>query len=67
MDRNLLSRVGAAGAVLGVVGIGLFVLLWVVLGSLGVDTFMRVVISVCVPPALMALGVGVYMLITAQR
>jgi hypothetical protein len=67
LDRKVLSRAGAAGAILGIVGIGLFVLLWVVLGSAGVDTFMRLVIAVCVPPAVLALVMGIYFLVTRSR
>lgn len=55
MDQKLLTRGIIAGVVLAVLGIGMFLLLWTVLED--ADTFVRLVISVCVPPAILA-GVG---------
>jgi len=48
-------------------GVGLFVLIWVVLGSAGVDNFARLMVALCVPPALIALGVGLFFLATRSR
>ena len=51
------------GAALGLAGVVLFVLMWGALGNAGVDFFPRMVVSVCAPPALIALAVGVYFLV----
>ena len=58
---------GLMGLLLAGGGIGLFVLIWVVLGSAGVDTFARLMVAICVPPALIALGVGLFFLATRSR
>lgn len=52
-----------AGAGLAVLGIVLFILIWVVLGNMEVAQFPRLILSVCVPPALMALLLGGYVLL----
>lgn len=44
-------------------GIGLFVLLWVVLGSLEVGQIARLLLSLCIPPAVIAAIVGAYFLL----
>lgn len=67
LDRKLLSRAGLMGLGLAAGGIGLFILLWVVLGNAGIDTFARLMIAICVPPALIALAVGVYFLVTRAK
>lgn len=61
MEPKLLTRAVIAGGVLAVGGIGLFALLWIALGS--ASPFARVVLSVCIPPIMMAAGVGVYFLV----
>lgn len=63
MDSKTLRRTVIAGGVLALLGIGLFFLFWVVLGSFGTPDFARVVLSVCIPPILMAAGVGAYFLL----
>jgi hypothetical protein len=67
LDRKLITRAGFIGLVLAAGGIGLFVLLWVVLGNAGIDTFARLMIAICIPPALIALAVGVYFLVTRAK
>jgi lipopolysaccharide export LptBFGC system permease protein LptF len=67
LDRQLLSRAGVVGLVLAVLGIGLFVGLWAVLGNAGMDDFPRLVIAVCVPPAVLALAVGVFFLVARRE
>ncbi|MCL4253908.1 MAG: hypothetical protein KJ043_09025 [Anaerolineae bacterium] len=64
LDRKTISRVGIVGAVLGAVIIGVFLLLWIILGNMGMSDFPRLVISVCAPPTLMALVFGIYFLTT---
>jgi hypothetical protein len=62
-DMKLLLRVGGAGIVLALVGIGLFVLVWNALGRAGVADFPRLFASICVPPAGIAGILGLYLLI----
>ncbi|MDZ4764739.1 MAG: hypothetical protein SGI73_09320 [Chloroflexota bacterium] len=50
------------GGVLAVTGILLFVILWVVLGSAGLSNVQRLFISLCLPPAILAGGVGAFVL-----
>lgn len=61
------SRIGLIGAVIGIVSIGLFMGLWILLGNANMDDFPRLIISVCVPPALMTAFLGVYILVTAGK
>jgi|GEM_PF-1226004 len=53
-----LRRMLIVGAVLAVGGVGLFVALWVLLGQANVESFPRLILSMCVPPAVIALIVG---------
>jgi hypothetical protein len=64
IDKKSISRIGLIGAVLGTVTIGLFLLLWFVLGNMGMSDFPRIVASVCVPPTLLSLLFGIYFLTT---
>jgi hypothetical protein len=61
-DPKTLRRFLVAGAVLAVGGIILFVLLWLALGGAGVAQFPRLVLSMCIPPAIIALLLGGYFL-----
>lgn len=63
LNRKTLSRATLAGAALAMGGVGLFILLWVVLGNAGVDQFPRLILSMCVPPALIAALVGGFFLL----
>ncbi len=67
LNRKVLSRATIAGAALGMVGIGLFIFLWSTLGSAGVEPFSRLVMSICLPPAVLAAVVGIYFLVTRSR
>lgn len=67
MDKNLLSKTLIAGAGLALVGVGLFAGLWVLLGSLELDNFLRLFLALCIPPAFIALIVGSYLIITRRR
>jgi hypothetical protein len=66
MDGKTLSKAGIAGVVLAVVGIILFLVLWFGLGQIGIQQFPRLILALCVPPALMAALVGVYMLVARK-
>ena len=57
----MIPRVVLSGAALAIIGIVLFAVLWSVLA--GVDSFPRLILSMCVPPTIMAAIVGVYMLV----
>ena len=65
--RTGLSRGSMVGFVLGVLAIILFIVLWLVLGSLNVSQFPRLMISICLPPAIIAALIGAYMLFWRPR
>ncbi|MBK8026595.1 MAG: hypothetical protein IPK19_35710 [Chloroflexi bacterium] len=65
-DPATLRRMLTAGAILAVGGIILFVLLWLALGSANVQNFPRLILSLCVPPAIIALLLGGYFLISRR-
>lgn len=64
--RNL-TRAGIAGAVLAVLAIVLFLVLWVVLGTFKMDAMPRLFASLCIPPAIIAGILGVYMLVRKPK
>lgn len=63
LNSKNLSRATVVATVMGAVGIALFLGLWVVLSQTGMDAFARLLIAFCIPPALMAGGVGAYILL----
>jgi len=63
LDKQTISRMGIAGAALGILAIALFAGLWFGLGTTSLDVFPRLVISICVPPAIMAALLGGYILV----
>lgn len=65
--RTGLSRGSIIGLVLAVLAIILFVVLWLVLGSLNVSQFPRLMASLCLPPAAIAALIGIYMLFGRSR
>ncbi len=67
MNRNSLSRLGVAGVVVAVAGVVLFVVLWAILGQMGVDTVARLLVAFCLPPALLALVIGAYILVVKPK
>lgn len=67
LNRKSLSRAGVIGGVLAVVGIILFVVLWLALGQTDMDAIARLLIAFCLPPALLALGAGAYMLVVKPK
>ncbi len=58
-----IPRIVIAGTILGTVGIVLFISVWLILGSMNVDALPRLVISVCLPPGLLTIGIILYILI----
>ncbi len=67
VNRKALSRASIAGGILAVAGIILFVVVWIVLGQAGMTQLTRLFISLCLPPALIALVMGIYMLVARPR
>ncbi|MDX2137848.1 MAG: hypothetical protein SF123_07105 [Chloroflexota bacterium] len=66
-DWGKLGRLQIGVVLAAALGIGLFFLLWQGLGDVGVDQFPRLIIAMCVPPMLIAVVVGVYILIFRSR
>ena len=62
-----LSRASIVGAGLAVVGIILFVVFWVVLGQLGVTSLARLLVSLCLPPAVIGGIIAAYALAAKSR
>ncbi len=67
LNQTNLSRGLIVGAVLAALGIGLFIGLWIVLGSMGVGNAARLLVSLCIPPAVIALIMGGYILLRPKR
>lgn len=63
LNSKNLSRATIIATGMGIIGIVLFVVLWVLLSQTDLDAIARLIIAFCVPPALMAGGVGAYMLL----
>lgn len=63
LDKDKITRAGFYGALLGVVAILLFVGLWVGLGGIGVTVFPRLVISICIPPAVLSFVAGIFLIV----
>jgi lipopolysaccharide export LptBFGC system permease protein LptF len=62
LDKKRVMRAGIAGMLLAGAGVLLFILLWIVLGSTGMTQFPRLLLALCIPPALIAAVVGIYFL-----
>lgn len=67
LNRSSLSRASVAGIVLAAAGIILFVILWIVLGQLGAATIARLLIALCLPPAVITGIIGVYVLAVKSK
>ncbi|MCB9456753.1 MAG: hypothetical protein H6671_12265 [Anaerolineaceae bacterium] len=63
LNSKNLSRATIIATGMGIIGIVLFVVLWALLSQTDLDAIARLIIAFCVPPALMAAGVGAYMLL----
>ncbi len=64
-DRKRLTRALVIGAILSAAGVVLFLLLF--FGMSGVDSAPRLFVSMCIPPAVIALVLGAYLLISRGR
>ena len=67
IDKQSLPRIAVVGAVLALLGVALFLIIWVTMGSAGVEQLPRLVVSVCLPPAIIAAILGVYVLVRPNR
>lgn len=56
------GRIVIAGSLVGILIIALFLGSWFLLGSLGVSALFRLIISICLPPMLLLLVFGGYVL-----
>lgn len=65
--QKQLPRAGMIGGVLAVLAIGLFIALYIVLGNAGAEPAVRLLVSLCVPPAVLAIGFGLYILIARPK
>lgn len=63
LNRKILSRAAVVGLGLAVGAVVLFGALWVLLGNAGVEQFPRLMLSICVPPAVIAALVGGFFLL----
>lgn len=62
MNQKQMTNAVVVGGVLAVLAIGMFIVLYVILGSAGLDAAPRLFVSMCAPPAVLALLVGGYAL-----
>lgn len=67
LNGNNLPRIAAIGAILAVFGIVLFLVLWAFMGSMGVDSLPRLIVSLCLPPAILAVILGVVILVRRSK
>ncbi len=66
-NRKDLTRALIVGAVLAVLGIVLFFVLWGALGQSGTGQAARLFVSLCVPPVIIGVIIGVYFLFFKPR
>jgi hypothetical protein len=62
MNRKTLTRASMAGIGLAIFGIVLFGVLWVVLAQTGLQPLARLIAALCIPPAVIAGILGLYVL-----
>ncbi len=67
MDSKRIVRASVVGVGLAIFGIIAFIGLWVGLGSAGLANAPRLFASLCVPPLLIAVLVGGYVLVSRSR
>jgi hypothetical protein len=66
-NGNNLPRIVIAGVALAVFGVIAFILIWGLMGSAGVANLPRLLVSMCIPPALIAAILGVYILVSRSK
>jgi hypothetical protein len=62
-----LSRPTMIGIVLVVIGIILFVIVWGILGQTAMQFLPRLALSTCLPPGVIALLAGIYILVVPPK
>lgn len=67
LNKNNLSRATFIAIGLAVGGIILFFVIWGLLGNTGMDAFARLILSLCIPPGLMAALIGGYFLLSQSQ
>lgn len=58
-----LKRGAVAGVILAVLGIGLFIIIYLIMGSAGASQAGRLFGALCIPPAIIGVLLGAYVLI----
>jgi hypothetical protein len=64
MEQPPISRMIMAGFGLAAIGIVLFLALY--FGLTGIDALPRLLLALCVPPLLLALGLGGYLIVSGR-
>lgn len=67
LNQQNLSRATLIAIALAVAGIIFFIALWIVLGTTGVDQVTRLLLSLCLPPGLIAIIIGGYFLLVQPK
>ncbi len=62
LNKKTLTRASMAGVGLAIFGIVLFGILWVALAQTGLQPLARLIAALCIPPAVIAAILGVYVL-----
>ena len=65
-DGKRIVRASGFGVGLAVFGIVAFIILWVLLGNAGLENAPRLFLSLCVPPLLIVLIFGGFLLVTRR-
>jgi hypothetical protein len=66
-SKDYLSKASTLGVTLVIAGVVLFVVIWSLLDSAGLEQIPRLLISLCLPPAIVAGLIGGYMLLARPR
>ena len=66
IDPQRLWRAQIYVVILAILGIAIFIGVWVGLGDMGVSPFPRLFAAMCIPPAVISLIVGVFFLIRSE-
>lgn len=67
VNRKNLGRASLIGFALGAFAIVLFVVFWLMLDSLGLSRVPRLLVAICLPPAILAGLIGLYILVIQPR
>jgi hypothetical protein len=67
VNRRTMGRATAIGIALAAAGIALFVIVWLMLEGLSLSRVPRLFIAICLPPAVIAGLIGLYVLLVKPR